>query len=174
MEAHTLDTRSAINEVDFQRSFTLSRRLGISSIEKPKEVDSSNEDSERTLISIFTDKKYDFISCRTEPTLQIMTPETKFNLLRELWYSQRNSYGSIQDMILCSAYQEIIALGGSVVPCIIKQLENEGEEPDCWFWALSIITNANPVPDEKRGMIYEMAKCWIEWAKSNGHFFPKY
>jgi hypothetical protein len=64
------------------------------------------------------------------------------------------------------AYQEIIALGASVVPLLLRDLEaNETH----WFTALNKITGANPVPEEDAGNIPRMASAWLRWAHENGY-----
>ena len=70
---------------------------------------------------------------------------------------------------MCPAYQSIIGMGESVVPLILSQLYNEGDEPDQWFWALTAITGANPVKDEDRGDFVKMAQVWLEWGLREGY-----
>ncbi|MEX2561314.1 MAG: hypothetical protein WD403_15430 [Pirellulales bacterium] len=49
---------------------------------------------------------------------------------------------------------------------LLQELENE---PDYWFWALEAITGENPVPDELRGNLEEMAVAWLEWGRVHGY-----
>ena len=65
---------------------------------------------------------------------------------------------------MCWPYQKIIAMGPSVVPLILEEMRNK---PDHWFWALSALTDDDPVPPGKRGQFKEMIKAWLEWGKQN-------
>jgi hypothetical protein len=65
------------------------------------------------------------------------------------------------------AYRAIVGLGKPVVPLLLAELERE---PDHWFIALHELTGAEPVPEEARGRIEEMAVAWIEWGRKNGVF----
>jgi hypothetical protein len=56
--------------------------------------------------------------------------------------------------------------GQPVVPLILQALERE---PDHWFWALEAITGANPVREEERGRIKQMAAVWVPWGRENGY-----
>jgi hypothetical protein len=56
------------------------------------------------------------------------------------------------------AYQQIIGLGPAGVPLLLRELERE---PDHWFWALRAITGEDPVPEEARGRLREMAAAWL-------------
>ena len=47
---------------------------------------------------------------------------------------------------------------------ILHQLEDEGDDPDMWFWALQVLTGVNPVPEAARGNMGAMAKVWFDWA----------
>jgi hypothetical protein len=64
------------------------------------------------------------------------------------------------------AYQEIIALGESVVPLLLRDLENTRRH---WFAALQAITGANPIPAEHAGRIDAMAEDWLAWGKNQGY-----
>lgn len=64
------------------------------------------------------------------------------------------------------SYQQIIGMGSEAVPLILKDLQ---QQPDHWFWALAHITGEDPVPEEKRGRLGEMAEAWLNWGRRNGH-----
>jgi len=65
----------------------------------------------------------------------------------------------------------IIGMGEKAIPLILRQMENEGDEPDQWFWALQILTEADPVPQEQRGDYAVMARTWLNWAFQNWYLF---
>jgi hypothetical protein len=58
------------------------------------------------------------------------------------------------------SYNKIVQLGNRVIPCIINKLK---EEPSLIFTALIRITRENPIKEENRGIVREMAKDWIDW-----------
>jgi len=60
-------------------------------------------------------------------------------------------------------------MGPDVLPLILRQMANEGDEPDLWFVALQMLTGADPVIDDARGNFKEMAKLWLDWASRNGY-----
>src|SRR5579859_3254435 len=91
----------------------------------------------------------------------------KFQALVEEWQKERGSRSSITEAAMMPAYQQIIGMGDAAVPLLLHQLYCEGNEPDQWFWALKVITGANPVKPENRGNFRKMAHDWLEWGKEN-------
>ena len=89
----------------------------------------------------------------------------EFQRLVAQWHKERGATSSISKMAMCPSYQRIVADGKRFIPLILRQLENEGDEPDQWFWALRVITGADPVPDAARGDIVQMALAWLDWAR---------
>ncbi len=87
----------------------------------------------------------------------------QFQALRRDWTSQRGASSSLTDTSMLEPYQRIIAMGRTAVPLILAQLRAEGSEPDQWFWALRVITGANPVKPEDQGDFRAMATAWIAW-----------
>ena len=95
---------------------------------------------------------------------QLVVPESaRFQSLIFQWHEERGVTSSAMEMAMCNAYQRIIAMGERAVPLILRQMEREGDEPDFWFWALRVLTNADPVQPQHRGNIVEMARAWLEW-----------
>ena len=90
-------------------------------------------------------------------------PIWHFDRLVQKWREERGATSSITAMAMCPSYQRIIAMGEKVVPLILHELEEEGDEPDMWFWALKAITGADPVADEDRGDMKAMADAWLAW-----------
>jgi hypothetical protein len=98
-------------------------------------------------------------------TFQGMPDEARFGYLVEQWRQQSALMSSTTEMVMCPAYQSIMAMGEVAVPLILRQLESEGDQPDNWFWALRHIIGANPVPDAWRGNRRAMADAWLAWAR---------
>lgn len=92
--------------------------------------------------------------------------QTQFNALVADWKAARGHSSSINSWVRLPAYRSIVALGQSVIPLLLAELERE---PDHWFWALKELTGENPVTPEGRGNVIEMAKCWIAWGKAKGY-----
>ena|SRR3990172_3062969 len=89
----------------------------------------------------------------------------RFAELAATWREERGYSSSLDDLILNPSYQRIIALGRPVVPYILLEL---AAAPDHWFWALSTITGANPIPPEAAGNLREMTRAWIRWGDEQG------
>ena len=106
------------------------------------------------------------IELPTEPPVEEWL---KFQNLVRVWRSERRAMPWITEMAVCPAYQSIIAMGPIAIPFILAQLESEGDEPDHWFWALRVLTGANPVKDEERGNIVKMAEAWFSWGRTAGY-----
>ena len=94
------------------------------------------------------------------------TIEQKFQRLATVWRSETGHYSSTTAMFNHPAYQEIIAMGSSVVPCLLRDLK---KEPDHWFAALRAITGAQPIPSGDRGQLAKMADAWLHWATEQGY-----
>lgn len=81
-------------------------------------------------------------------------------LVRE-WRLQRGPASSHTEIVLCPAYQNIIAMGDDVVPLIMQQLGRG--IIDHWFWALEVLTGAQPVEPEDAGNYARMTQAWLTW-----------
>jgi hypothetical protein len=88
-----------------------------------------------------------------------------FQFLAQQWKSERGAASSITEMATLESYQKIVGMGEAALPFIIKQLRDEGDDPDQWFWALRAIAKTDPVKDEDLGDYAKMAQAWIEWAE---------
>ena len=94
-----------------------------------------------------------------------LTMADVFHDLVATWREERAFASSVDAMVLTAAYQRIISLGSGVVPLILREME---ARPDHWFWALWVLTDADPVPDEKAGDVLAMTNAWLEWGKAAG------
>ncbi len=89
-----------------------------------------------------------------------------FRELAETWRRETGMLSSVTENCLHPAYQQIIGLGPPVVPLLLQELERE---PDHWFWALSAITRADPVPPEDLGNMRRMAAKWLAFGREKGY-----
>ena len=97
--------------------------------------------------------------------------EAEFNRLKESWRKERNPLSSfVEDSAMCLSYQQIIGLGPTVIPLILRELQREGNEPDHWFWALAALARHGPdIAPESRGNLREMANAWLQWGMRRGY-----
>lgn len=94
---------------------------------------------------------------------------SQFQHLAEEWKAKRGATSSITEMSMMEPYQKIIGMGESAVPLILAQLKAEGDEPDQWFWALRILTDANPVKPQDQGDFLAMSRAWIDWGTTKDY-----
>ncbi len=93
---------------------------------------------------------------------RLQTDVENFQALVEAWRQEVQFLSSVTEMSLHPAYQRIIGMGASVLPLLLRELENR---PDHWFWALTAITGVDPVQPEDRGRIEKMSESWLKWGK---------
>ena len=91
--------------------------------------------------------------------------ERKFRTLAEEWYVDTMPLSSYIERILHPAYQRILVLGKGVVPFIMDEIR---DMPNDWFWALRILTDADPVKAEEAGNMQRMADAWLQWWEQEG------
>lgn len=92
--------------------------------------------------------------------------ENRFRSLMDEWRKSVNYSSSVTEMATHPTYQQIIGMGPSAIPLLLREL---GKNPDHWFWALRAITGIDPVKPEQRGRIKEMAQAWLQWGKEQGY-----
>jgi hypothetical protein len=97
------------------------------------------------------------------------TDRIRFQGLMREWREQRGVTSSATEIAAMPPYQKIIAMGKPAIPLILTQLAAEGDDPDYWFWALTALTDADPVRPEDRGNFRLMAQSWLEWGKKEGY-----
>lgn len=98
----------------------------------------------------------------------------KFRKLRQEWIEQRGAMSSITAVSMLRPYQQIIGMGVDALALILAELKGEGDDPDQWFWALSIIAEANNLEPPQigahiQGDYQAMAQLWLEWGESHGY-----
>ena len=92
--------------------------------------------------------------------------EERFQRLAAAWHRAVAHHSSSRIRDNHPAYQEIIAMGPTVVPLLLRDLETNRRH---WFTALAAITGADPVPEEDAGDIPKMAAAWLRWGRENGY-----
>ena len=95
------------------------------------------------------------------------TAASEFAVLARKWRAERGVLSSARQMAENDSYGRIIEMGERAVPCILEDLRKN--PPDHWFVALHAITGVNPVPDEARGRLNQMAEAWVAWGEAQGY-----
>jgi hypothetical protein len=106
------------------------------------------------------------MNSQTAPELaQRLTTEERFRALVAAWKEEARYLSNTRQMVLLRPYQAIIGMGFPAVRMLLEELQRE---PDHWFWALEVITDTNPIPEDARGNVEKMAAAWIDWGKRTG------
>lgn len=92
--------------------------------------------------------------------------EVEFNKLVTEWKSAGRTKSLVSAIAIHPAYQRIIGMGPDVLPLILRELQRE---LDHWFWALEVISREDPVPEESKGDLKEMARIWLKWGREHGY-----
>jgi hypothetical protein len=100
-------------------------------------------------------------------TTQQRANEQRFHALASVWKSETQLISKVTKRILHPAYQKIIGMGEPAIPLILKDLCQNG--PDDWFWALTAITDENPITQEMAGNMSAMTEAWLQWGKKAGY-----
>src|SRR5437899_2425039 len=90
--------------------------------------------------------------------------EAKFHRLASGWKQETVHLSSMTQKILHPNYQSIIGMGPDILPLLFKELQ---QKPDYWFWALTAITEEDPIAEEDAGNLNKMTQAWLGWAKEH-------
>ncbi len=101
------------------------------------------------------------VSRTTEPLFS-----RRFQTLAAQWKQETRHLSLTSDIVLNTAYQQIVGMGMPAVPLLLRELQ---EQPDHWFWALRSITGENPITPDDRGRLPKMAEAWLQWGRNHGY-----
>lgn len=87
-----------------------------------------------------------------------------FDRFMHEWKTKSRHMSKASAMARLTSYQEIIQMGAPAIPLILRELKRE---PDHWFNALQLLTDADPVAPGHRGQIRKMQEDWVRWGKVN-------
>lgn len=96
-----------------------------------------------------------------------VTAEERFKRLAKAWKTETELVSKVSKKMMHPAYQKIIGMGESAIPLILNDLAENG--PDDWFWALTAITDDNPITDEIAGNMAAMTEAWLRWGRNAGY-----
>ena len=88
-----------------------------------------------------------------------------FDELANRWTRETAHFSSTSQIAMHPSYQQIMALGRSAVPLVLRRL---AAKPDHWFWALRFMTSEDPVNPEDAGDFDKMREAWLRWGASRG------
>jgi len=95
--------------------------------------------------------------------------EERFNDLAAAWAHETAHLSSPAQIMMHPSYQANLGMAGSDKTQIVRLMINDlKENRRPWFWALSYLTNANPVKPSEAGKMDKMIKSWVEWGKQHG------
>src|SRR5207248_2163032 len=93
--------------------------------------------------------------------------ERRFKKLAKNWRSETELISKVSKRAMHPAYQKIIGMGELAIPLILRDLSVNG--PDDWFWALTAITDENPITQEIAGDMHAMTEAWLTWGRNAGY-----
>jgi hypothetical protein len=92
--------------------------------------------------------------------------ETTFLGLAKKWKNDTRNQSSISSVVMHAAYLDIIGLGESALPFILRDLQKENNH---WFVALRAIAKTSPIKSEDAGKMKNMREAWLKWGMDNGY-----
>jgi hypothetical protein len=95
----------------------------------------------------------------TQPTESVAE---KFKRLAAVWREAAPMHPRQPVRYDHPAYQEIVAMGPAVVPFLLSDLAQNHRH---WFWALHLITGADPVLPTEREDPFAMTDPWLRWGR---------
>ena len=85
--------------------------------------------------------------------------QARFRKLAATWKSETELISKVSARAVHPAYQKIIGMGESAIPLILDDLAKNG--PDDWFWALTAITDENPITPSVAGNMSAMTEAAV-------------
>jgi len=99
---------------------------------------------------------------RTNSTSSVDSEDLFKKLVAE-WRSDTGHLSVVSQRLGHPAYIQIMQMGASAIPLILEELERR---PDHWFYALTQLTQENPIPVNFNGTIADAIDLWISWGRS--------
>ena len=92
--------------------------------------------------------------------------EERFRQQADKWRRETEHLSSPTQMMMHPSYQAILGMAQENKDLVIRLLLRDLEENrGPWFWALSYLTQDNPIKQKDAGKIDKMIKAWVIWAK---------
>lgn len=109
--------------------------------------------------------QYGMVIAYKPASVEIDTIERQFNELATNWKKEIGGYSTMAHMALNNNYLDIIAIGPSVIPYILKDLQ---KTPGHWHIALKHLAKENPVPNSDLRKMEKIRQAWLAWGKDKG------
>ena len=93
-----------------------------------------------------------------------LSGEDLFHELATQWNRETRYLSSVSKMVTHPAYQRIIGMGQTVIPFILKEMEQRGGH---WLWALHAITGEDPAPPDAN--FRDAVQAWLQCGKRKGY-----
>lgn len=100
-----------------------------------------------------------------KPAAAALPLQQRFQELAERWQDEAGSLSSVTKRVMHPSYQAIVGMGRDVVPILLHDLQHHRRD---WFWALSAITQENPIDPADAGKVDKMISAWVNWGKKKG------
>ena len=96
------------------------------------------------------------------------TLEERFREQADKWERETKFISSVTKRINHPSYTAILGMREEpgIVRLLLRDLQ-ENRRP--WFWALSYITQSNPIQPEDAGKMDKMIAAWVKWGKAQGY-----
>lgn len=91
----------------------------------------------------------------------------EFRRLADKWEEETRGYAFRSRAVQHVEHQQIVDLGEQVIPWMLEDFAaGKGD----WFYALRLLTGADPIKEEERGYVPRMRAAWLEWGRQHGWF----
>lgn len=100
-------------------------------------------------------------------TTKRLADAERFAALAKHWRAETEFFSKVSKRVMHPAYQKIIGMGEHAIPLILQDLADNG--PDDWFWALTAITDENPINEKIAGDMAAMTEAWLQWGRNAGY-----
>jgi hypothetical protein len=95
------------------------------------------------------------------------TLEARFHQQSDKWARETAHLSSPTQKIAHPSYQAILGMAQEnrdlVIRLLLQDMQDNRRQ---WFWALSFLTQDNPVTQADAGKIDKMISAWVEWGKA--------
>jgi hypothetical protein len=92
--------------------------------------------------------------------------EEKFCKLRDEWREDMMFVSSTTERMIHPAYLKIIEMGPTVIPLLLKDMQQNYEH---WFHALQVLTGGDPTDPDHPGNIMLLTEAWVKWGYEKGY-----
>jgi hypothetical protein len=107
---------------------------------------------------------------KSPPARPVEDLEHRFRLLEAQWNADTKYLSDPGKIMSHSAMREIVAMGGDVIPLILRDLQ---AKKSLMVWALPEITGENLAPPKVEGGILKIdvnaqVEAWLQWGRKKG------